>query len=1257
VSGATYYELYRHTENISSSSGLINSGPGICNNDYLATAGTYYYYWSKACNTTECSGFSSPARGWRNFDAPVNVSATDGTFTDKVQVTWNAVSGITYYEIYRNTSPDSGSATNISIPTTNSFDDTTAFPGTQYYYWVKACANILCSAYSSVDAGYRAITPPTGVAATDGSFTDRVNVSWTPAVGAGFYEVWRSITNSSGSATRISTTPPPNPYNDGSAQPGIQYFYWVKACSTATGCSDFSLSDPGYRAITAPTGVAATDGTYTDKVQVSWNFVTGATFYEVRRFQSNNPGSAELIASPPTSPYDDTTATPGIQYYYWIKGCSTTTPCSDFSLSNSGYRAITAPTGVSATDGTYLDRVTISWSTSTGATSYQIWRNTSDNSGTANLVGTPTTSPANDSTAVAGTLYYYWVIGCSETRCSAYSTSNSGYRALTPPTAVSATDGSYTDKIAISWNPSTGATYYEVWHSANSNPATAALLSSPSSGPYNDIATTPGVLHYYWLKACGTAGCSGFSTSDTGYRAITAPTGVTATDGTYIDRVDITWSASTGSTFYEVYRNLTDSSGTASLLGSPTISPYNDTTAIPGTQYYYWVKGCSTTPCSAYSASNSGWRAINAPTGVSASDGTYNDRVEVTWTNSTGATYYRIWRNISDNPGGATMISGGTTSPYNDTTAIAGTLFYYWAQGCNSLGCSPSSSSDSGYRAITAPTGVSASDGDYTDKIEVKWIAATGATFYQIWRNTTDNSGGATQIPGSFTANTFDDITTAPGSLYYYWIKGCNNEIGCSAFSSSDLGYRAILPPSTLSASDGTNSGGVEIAWTNAVGSTYFELWRNTVDLPTGSQLMTSQVSRGFFDTTATPGVLYYYWVKGCSAIVCSDYSLTETGYRSLPAVTGLSASDGSSTEMVEITWIGSIYETYYEVWRSETSLIGDASRIADDYHTILYGDFSATPGFRYYYWVRACNDIGCSNWPVSNSGWRVITPPTGVDASDGTFTDKVVISWNPSDGATYYKIWAIAVALPEPILIATPSTSPYEDLLPPPGVIYDYWVEGCTTDTGCSDMSGSDTGFRMISSPPSISASNGTYTDKVQISWGETAGASYYEVWRGNATRSTLVKLPGEPTTSPYDDTSADPGVLYDYQVLACNMETGCSAYSDPASGYRAILAPTSISASDGTFTEKVEVQWVPANGATYYELWRSLVNDSSEANYLGEAYGISGDDTTAVAGVLYYYWVKGCSPIVCSSFSDSDSGYREIAMDHKVFLPLIIR
>ena len=93
-----------------------------------------------------------------------------------------------------------------------------------------------------------------------------------------------------------------------------------------------------------------------------------------------------------------------------------------------------------------------------------------------------------------------------------------------------------------------------------------------------------------------------------------------------------------------------------------------------------------------------------APTGISASDGTFTDKVQVSWSASTGATYYQVFRNTSNDSSSAILLSSSfPSSPYNDTSAVAGTIYYYWIKSCNSVGCSSYSASDSGYRQVTTP--------------------------------------------------------------------------------------------------------------------------------------------------------------------------------------------------------------------------------------------------------------------------------------------------------------------------------------------------------------------------------------------------------------------------------------------------------------------------------------------------------------------------------------------------------------------------
>ena len=254
------------------------------------------------------------------ISAPGNVQASDGSYNDRVAITWDSVSEVDHYELYVNTEDDYSSASLLDTSWSTSYDDYYALGGTYYYYWVKACDTSECSDFSSPDSGYIDLDPPTSVSATDGTYTYEVEVSWqlySRRVSIPV-EIWRNDSNNSSGAGYVDTSYG-SPYSDSSAEPGKYYYYWVKACGDDF-CSEFSYSDEGFMAMEPPTGVSATDGTYNDRVDVEWN-VGSVSFYEIFRNTSNDHSDATSLATEYGPPFSDWTAEAGTVYYYWVKAC------------------------------------------------------------------------------------------------------------------------------------------------------------------------------------------------------------------------------------------------------------------------------------------------------------------------------------------------------------------------------------------------------------------------------------------------------------------------------------------------------------------------------------------------------------------------------------------------------------------------------------------------------------------------------------------------------------------------------------------------------------------------------------------------------------------------------------------------------------------------------------------------------------------------------------------------------------------------
>ncbi len=275
---------------------------------------------------------------------------------------------------------------------------------------------------------------------------------------------------------------------------------------------------------------------------------------------------------------------------------------------------VTVPANVNASDGTYSDRVAVGWTGSAG-NYFRVYRNTTNNSGTATALGSwQTANTYDDVSAVANQTYYYWVRAASNSsgaNISAFSTSNTGWRSsvsVTTPTSVSASDGIYSDRVAVTWTGSSG-NYFRVYRNTTNNSGTATALGSwQTATSYNDASAATNQTYYYWVRAASNssgANISAFSTSNSGYRSGTSGTSCNPPSSLQASSITtsaftMSWVSVSGASQYTIWY----ASGSSWVqLGTTSGTSVRITGMSANTQYCFALRSVCGTTSSALSGS------------------------------------------------------------------------------------------------------------------------------------------------------------------------------------------------------------------------------------------------------------------------------------------------------------------------------------------------------------------------------------------------------------------------------------------------------------------------------------------------------------------------------------------------------------------------------------------------------------------------------------------------------------------------------
>ena len=328
-------------------------------------------------------------------------------------------------------------------------------------------------------------------------------------------------------------------------------------------------------------------------------------------------------------------------------------------------------------------RMALSWTTSANATSYDIYRN-----GALWDSNITSTTYTNTSGVVAGTNYTYSI---KAKNAGATQTSNSN--GTVSVTALNcAVPGSFTVTVTpecsgtstrnrLTWTASANATSYDIYRNN-------VLYASNIAGTiYTNTAVTSGTSYSYYVKAKNTTATQ--TTNSNGTQTVvaincSAPSSFTISasaecNGT-TSRINLTWTASANATSYDIYRN-------GSLYASDvTGTQFLNTFVTVGTTYTYSMIAKNSIGTLANSNGNVSATAIMCPPGsftVTATptcSGT-SSAINLTWTASTNATSYDIYRNGNLY---ASDITG--TSFLNTYLITAGTTYTYYVKAKNTAG-------------------------------------------------------------------------------------------------------------------------------------------------------------------------------------------------------------------------------------------------------------------------------------------------------------------------------------------------------------------------------------------------------------------------------------------------------------------------------------------------------------------------------------------------------------------------------------------
>ncbi|MEI7730395.1 MAG: lamin tail domain-containing protein [Verrucomicrobiota bacterium] len=476
-----------------------------------------------------------------------------------------------------------------------------------------------------------------------------------------------------------------------------------------------------------------------------------------------------------------------------------------------------APTNLVAT--ATNAQVLLTWSTTTGATNYNVKRALTTG-GPYSLIKTLASASFTDTNLTNDVTYYYVVSGLG----SGGEGSNSLQAVATPhgppPAPLGLTGISTNGGALLIWNTATNAITYNVKR-ATVTDGPFTVITNVTTTNFTDVSTVYGTTYYYVVSGLG---IGGEGTNSLEVMVVIgspppAPLGLTATSTNA--QVSLVWNSSLNATNYYLKRSITNG-GPYLTVATLAATNYTDTDVTNFVTYYYVVSGVGLAGEGAISSQASAMPQAPpiAPSGLTATNKDYV--INLSWNTVSNATSFNLKRSLV-NGGPYTTVSNLTTTSYADTNVVNSNTYYYVVSGLGIGGEGTNSSQVSVNLAIDGPVVLSARGGNQIYRARLVFNKALLASTATNLANYAIDNG--LQILGAtleFSTNV--NLATSPQA------EGTNYTITVNNVRDSTAQTNLMVPNSTIAFQAWRYTNGFLLSeiYTNITGSTVANLTNNT---------------------------------------------------------------------------------------------------------------------------------------------------------------------------------------------------------------------------------------------------------------------------------------------------------------------------------------------------------------------------------------------------------------------------------------------